>query len=654
MRTGKKPLFSPPLLRSRVGAAVSRAVARDGAPSIDALDAAIRGFGVAIVVLLSLLGYGRSHEPYLLDYADPLLVAAGLVIYNLVVISVVGVPWRTSPTFPLFVLDWTVASAAILFTGGYLSPFIILYYALVIGAALRVGLSRSLALIAGCAVVFVVLSLLNPEPIAAVRLPILVVQITSLVMVMFMSVGMKRAFEVEVHKVRLEEQAADRLRLLNNLIHVVLSGPPDLERVVRSVAQASSEAMNADSGMAVLVEQPSPYEDALPGHIGEEHLLIVTDCEPNPASLSVAEHEMLVRVMSSARPVITQQSRSEDVTAAAFPRFPGLERGGKKVCAISCVPFMLDSQVIGALFVGRYSRQPFTGAELSLLTAISQQLAVAVRLARLYEMEREKAVRSEERERLERDLLSIVSHELRTPLTSIKTSIGALSDPNRDYRANKAVEARLLLNIERSTERLITLVNELLDMARLRAGRVSLNLQELNMADLLSDVASQVRPLIDARHQAVELDLPAPGSPRWARLKVLADRRRLEQVLLNLLANANKYGPAGTTITVGATPRDGLVKVFVRDEGPGIPSGEHGLIFDKFYRGSLPEEGPGKLDGSGLGLAIARSLIELHGGTIGVQSKVGRGSTFFFTLPQEISPPEGDLLVSARGSAASE
>jgi signal transduction histidine kinase len=313
-------------------------------------------------------------------------------------------------------------------------------------------------------------------------------------------------------------------------------------------------------------------------------------------------------------------------------QYTGLERGGSLVEVVVCVPFVLDEQVIGALFVARYEPQPFTQADVGLLLAISQQLAVAARMARLYEMEKDKAIRSQERELLERDLLSMVSHELRTPLTSIKTSVGALVGATANApvgQDRKEAETRLLNNIGRSTERLISLVNELLDMARLRAGRVTLSLQEIKVGELLLETVASLKPLFDDRSQTLKIDLPLTGSPRWHALATHADRRRIEQVLVNLLSNANKYGPDGSTVTLGATPRAGEIRVFVRDEGPGISPQEHGRIFDKFYR-----IGTGSHEGTGLGLAIARSIVELHGGEIGVTSTNGSGSTFYFTLPQ--------------------
>ncbi|MEO5951193.1 MAG: ATP-binding protein, partial [Chloroflexia bacterium] len=233
---------------------------------------------------------------------------------------------------------------------------------------------------------------------------------------------------------------------------------------------------------------------------------------------------------------------------------------------------------------------------------------------------------------LERDLLSMVSHELRTPLTSIKTSVGALVGAQLDpapTQARKEAESRLLNNIGRSTDRLINLVNELLDMAKLRAGRVTLNLQALNMGEVLLDSAASLRPLFEERGQPLNIDLPLTGSPRWHALLVKADRRRIEQVIVNLLSNANKYSPQDSSITIGATPRGGEVRVFVRDEGPGISPQDQGRIFDKFYRAGQTND-----EGTGLGLAIARSIVELHNGDIGVTGNSGIGSTFYFTLPQ--------------------
>ncbi len=632
-----------------IAQASSRLIERDGVLSIDGLDAAIRGFGVATVVALSLLGYGRVAGARLGvgDLADPVGIAFGLVLYNLLVITALGVPLRRPPTFPLFLLDWSVATVAVLLTGGFLSPFIILYYALGIGAALRVGLRRSMLLVALCAAVYTALSVASRSELGAAKLPVLVVEITSLCMVVLTAVALKNAFRVEAQRVQLEKQSANQLRLLNSLINTVLSASPDLEKVMRTVASVSSEAIGADSGLAVLfseqVAAPNASGQLVESRPLDGEMLLVAGQEPDPPHLSHAEEELLSRAVALGAPVVTGGLDEERQSDRSKPFYPGLERAGQSLCTVACVPFLMQGVqggVIGALFVGKYDSRPFSQAEITLLTAIGSQMAVAVRLARLYEMERDKAVRSEEREKLERDLLSMVSHELRTPLTSIKTCVGALGDMSPTAGATTGTQARLVQNIERSTDRLIGLVNELLDMARLRAGRVSLQMQQVNLGAVITDMAGQVAPLLEARPQKLLLDLPPAASTRWRSLIVQADRRRIEQVLINLISNANKYAPPGSVITMGATPRGDGVQVFVRDEGPGLARQEHARVFEKFYTvpadGAQEGQGQGtRTESIGLGLAIARSIVELHGGTIGVQSRQGHGSLFFFTLPYE-------------------
>lgn len=616
--------LSPPANPGWLPGRFARLLLRDGTLSIDGLDIAIRGFGVAIVVLWSLIGYTRGLVTYSWEMTDPMLVALGIVVYNTLVIAVIGVPWRTSPGFPLFAIDWLVASLAIFITGGFLSPFILLYYSLIIGASLRVQLSRSIFLTAACSIIFVTLSLIHPEQQQPVQLPILIVQIASLAMVMFMAAGMKRAVEVEVRRAELEERATRQLRLLNDLTNTVLAGPPDLRQILRTVAAASREALKADSALAVLAHPRSDLDEDTTNDLIEYD--IVADREPNPPTLSKREQSIIDRVTLTRTPIIARAGESE------VAPYLGLERGGARAEVVVCVPLVLDERVIGALFVARFAPQPFNQVDVGLLLAIGQQLAVAARMARLYEMEKEKALRSQERERLERDLLSMVSHDLRTPLTSIKTSVGALvgaHEATSETSKRLQAESRLLQNIGRSTDRLINLVNELLDMARLRAGRVTLNLQDLMLGEVLLEAVAGLRPLFEERQQSIQIDLPLTGSPRWHALTAYADRRRIEQVLVNLLSNANKYGPEGSAITVGATPRSGQIRVFVRDEGPGVSPQEQGRIFDKFYR-----IGEGHQEGTGLGLAIARSIVELHKGEIGVTSTAGNGSTFYFTLPQ--------------------
>ncbi len=225
-------------------------------------------------------------------------------------------------------------------------------------------------------------------------------------------------------------------------------------------------------------------------------------------------------------------------------------------------------------------------------------------------------------ERLRTDLLSTISHELRTPLTLIRTSIGLLldSEPDEDMRL------RLLRNIKQSTDRMNSLITDLLDLARLQQDRLELSVRHIDVADLVEGAVSLMGPLLDAREQRVEIVSPSPAPV------VPGDLRRLERVLLNLLRNANKFAPAGTVIRVTVRDDEREATVAVQDAGPGIAAEAIPHLFDQFFtdRTSSSEHNIG----AGLGLPIAKGIVEAHGGRIWVESTAGAGTTVWFALPK--------------------
>lgn len=249
-------------------------------------------------------------------------------------------------------------------------------------------------------------------------------------------------------------------------------------------------------------------------------------------------------------------------------------------------------------------------------------------------------------ERMKSDFLSAVSHDFKTPLTSIKASIGLLLDAlggDRDLPTT-----RLCRNIARNVDRLDALVSELLDMARLQSGRIVVARQSVQMEEVLTSAVATMRPLCAGREQRLVLDVASDLPP------VLGDQRRLEQVVVNLLSNANNYAPRRSEIRLEAAVDGPYLRITIIDQGPGVAPGERPHIFDRFYRSDHPVVR--RRAGSGLGLAIAKSLVDLHGGEIWVDAGPGgRGGAFHFTLPVQLSgarPAETAAVDDARAAPA--
>lgn len=228
----------------------------------------------------------------------------------------------------------------------------------------------------------------------------------------------------------------------------------------------------------------------------------------------------------------------------------------------------------------------------------------------------------EELERLRTDLLATVGHELRTPLTAIRTSVGLLLDPGLE--PTDAQRQQLLGTIGRSADRMQRLLTELLDLARLRAGRIEMQRVRFDARELAREVAVAIEPMAAVRGQLVRLELGKEPLP------IEGDRRRLEQALLNLAANAQKFSPSGSDITIAVSGEEGNVVWSVTDAGPGIGPEEQARLFERFFVGNADQSRAG---GTGIGLPTALAIAQAHSGTIEVDSAVGRGSTFRLVVP---------------------
>jgi signal transduction histidine kinase len=241
-----------------------------------------------------------------------------------------------------------------------------------------------------------------------------------------------------------------------------------------------------------------------------------------------------------------------------------------------------------------------------------------------YAIERQRLeVARRDLERQRDEFFSSVSHDLRTPVAAIKAAITVVLS-NEPPNMPPALH-RLLGNVDLAADELASLIENLLEIARLQAGRVELWRTEVDVRDVVMRAARAVEPLLQLRKQQLELSMPRES------VEASIDAERLGRVLRNLLGNAQKYGREGGTVHVTLEWHVDEVCLAVMDDGPGIPSEEHERIFERFYRGN-GAAATGRV-GSGLGLAIARGLVDLHGGRLWVESAPGRGSTFRISLP---------------------
>jgi signal transduction histidine kinase len=252
------------------------------------------------------------------------------------------------------------------------------------------------------------------------------------------------------------------------------------------------------------------------------------------------------------------------------------------------------------------------------------------------EMAEELQRRAGERDQLERmkdEFVLTASHELRSPLTSVQGFAELLMLERERLTPKQGETVEIILD---NTRHVVRLLNDLLDLARSDAGRLTIEPRPTELAPLVEEAARSLRGQAEARNQELREEV-APGLP-----PVEADRDRIRQVLVNLLTNATEYCPEGARIEIEARPAGAEVEVAVRDNGPGIPPEQLEHIFERFTRGDAGMTQ--RVGGTGLGLAISKSLVELHGGTIDAESAVGRGSTFRFRLP---AAPAGDRVEAA-------
>jgi signal transduction histidine kinase len=374
-----------------------------------------------------------------------------------------------------------------------------------------------------------------------------------------------------------------------------LNSTLDLGTLLNRIIKAAVELTDTESASIMLIDPRTGelrFEAALKMSPGAMEALVV------PMEGSLAGW-----VVTHGEPVLVEDTHNE-------PRwFKNVDdTTGSSTRNLLGVPMIAHSKTIGVVeALNKRNNAPWTEDDVNTLTTLAAQAAIAIENARLFQQS---------------DFISEMVHELRTPLAALKASASLLMRPDLPEHRRK----QIVQTMESETDRLTRMTTDFLDLARLESGRTRLETSVFNLNELLLESVDVVRNQAADRHVTISITCDPT-------LQLEADRGKIKQVLLNLLTNGIKYNKEQGAIFITVTPpngQDGMVRVEVRDTGRGISPENQKHMFEKFYRVA---DTAGYTQGTGLGLVIAKRIVEAHGGEMGMESELGVGTAFHFTVP---------------------
>jgi signal transduction histidine kinase len=422
-----------------------------------------------------------------------------------------------------------------------------------------------------------------------------------------------RLFEAEQQRTRELSESLEQQTATAEVLKIISRSTFDLQLVLNTLVESVARLCDADM---VSIRRPKA--------LGFLH--VATRGVPREYSEYMQNHPIEAgrgtvagRVLLEGKPVhVADVQTDPEYTMTAISQRAGFH-------TFLGVPLMREGNPIGIIILGRTAVRPFADKQIELATTFADQAVIAIENVRLFEEIQEKSRQVEEASKHKSQFLANMSHELRTPLNAILGYAELVLDGIYGDAPEKM--RNVLERIQTNGKHLLGLINDVLDLSKIEAGQLVLSLNDYSIKDMMQGVYVAVEPLAGNKKLNFKLEVPPDLPP------ARGDERRLSQVLLNLVGNAIKFTDTGE-VAIKASTANGSYTVAVRDTGPGIAEADQAKIFEEFQQSeSTHTKAKG---GTGLGLAIAKRIVEMHGGRLWVESTLGNGATFFFTVPLRV------------------